>query len=144
MIWRAGIVATVLGLLGGLAGVWIGANILVPQENGATSLHSIVHHELALSSEQEAEIEALEQSFAAQKASYDARIAEARQAIGTALMAERAMSPDVEAAAAQFHDVMGELQLATLNHILAMRQVMTEDQRTEFDLRLAGAFDVEP
>jgi hypothetical protein len=38
---------------------------------------------------------------------------------------------------------MGELQLATLNHIMAMRDVMTADQRAEFDARLADAFDVD-
>jgi hypothetical protein len=33
--------------------------------------------------------------------------------------------------------------MATLHHIMAMREVMTEQQRAEFDARLADAFDVE-
>ncbi|WP_138512738.1 periplasmic heavy metal sensor [Maricaulis alexandrii] len=143
MIWRAGVVATALGLTSGFAGVWLGVNVLGHHDGASSSLHAIIHDELALDHEQEAVIEALEASFAMQKAGYENRVTEARRAIGRALLADREMSADVAEAAEAFHDVMGELQLATLNHILAMREVMTDDQRAEFDDRLANAFDVE-
>lgn len=143
MMWRAGILATTLGLLSGFGGVWLGMNVLGHHDGASSSLHAVIHDELSLTREQEAEIEALERNFASQKTQFEARVLEARQAIGTALMVEHEMSSDVESAAAGFHDAMGELQLATLNHILAMREVMNDDQRAEFDARLAGAFDVE-
>lgn len=143
MIWRAGVVATALGLTSGFAGVWLGMNVLGHHDGASANLHAIIHDELALDREQEAAIEALEASFATQKTGYEDRVMEARRAIGRALLADREMSADVTEAAEAFHDVMGELQLATLNHIMAMREVMTEDQRAEFDTRLANAFDVE-
>jgi len=141
-MWRAGIVASALGLVSGLAGVWLGMNVLGHHDATSTSLHAVIHDELSLTAAQEAQIDALEAQFAVEKADYDRRLREARRAIGTSIMADRAMSEDVEATAATLHAIMGELQLATLNHILAMREVMNEEQRAEFDRRLAGAFDV--
>ena len=141
MIWRAGLLATMLGLASGFAGVWLGINLLGHREVAPHALHAVIHGELSLSREQEVLIEALEADFADRKVEYDARSLEARRAIGEAVLADHEMSQDVAAAAAAFHDVMGEFQLETLNHILAMREVMNDDQRAEFDVRLAGAFD---
>ncbi len=143
MIWRAGVLATVLGLASGFAGVWLGVNVLGDHDAASSSLHAIIHDELALDASQEAAIEALERSFALEKAGFEDRMLEARQAIGRALISDGQMSAGVVEAAERFHDVMGELQLATLNHIMAMRDVMTADQRAEFDARLADAFDVD-
>lgn len=143
MIWRAGILATALGLTSGFAGVWLGMNVLGHHDGASASLHAIIHDELALDREQEAAIEALEASFAAQRVGYEQQVSDARRAIGRALLADREMTDDVAEAAETFHDVMGDLQMATLHHIMAMREVMTEQQRAEFDARLADAFDVE-
>ena len=143
MIWRAGILATALGLTSGFAGVWLGMNVLGHHDGASASLHAIIHDELALDREQETAIEALEASFAAQRVGYEQQVSDARRAIGRALLADREMTDDVAEAAETFHDVMGNLQMATLHHIMAMREVMTEQQRAEFDDRLADAFDVE-
>ena len=143
MIWRAGIVAAILGLLGGLAGIWLGSELGSRSEASTPSLHAVIHDQLHLSGEQEAEIEALEADFAREKAVYEERLADARHTIGATLMEYREMSPEVVAAAEAFHDVMGELQLATLNHIFAMRSVMDEEQREIFDARLAAALDAD-
>lgn len=143
MIWRAGIVAAILGLLGGLAGIWLGTQLGGRSEASTPSLHAVIHDQLHLSGEQEAEIEALEADFAREKAVYEERLADARHAIGATLMEYREMSPEVVEAAEAFHDVMGQLQLATLNHIFAMRSVMDEQQREIFDARLAAALDAD-
>ncbi len=143
MNWRAGIGAAILGLLGGLAGIWLGAQLGSRTEVSTPSLHAVIHDQLHLSGEQEAEIEALEAAFAREKAMYEERLADARHAIGTTLMEYREMSPEVVEAAETFHDVMGELQLVTLNHIFAMRSVMDEEQREIFDARLAAALDAD-
>ncbi|WP_304074769.1 periplasmic heavy metal sensor [Maricaulis maris] len=143
MIWRAGVTAAILGLLGGLAGVWLGAQLGNRSDTVTVSLHAVIHDQLHLTRDQEAEIEALEADFAREKSAFDQRLAEARHAIGTSLMESREMSPEVVEAAEALHDVMGELQLSTLNHILAMRAVMDVEQREIFDARLAAALDAE-
>ena len=64
-----------------------------------------------------------------------------RQALGEALVRDKALSPDVRTAAAHFHDVMGELQIASLNHILAMRATLDPEQQARFDEKLVQAFN---
>lgn len=138
---RAGIVAVILGLLGGLAGVWMGITLFASDQDDAPSLHAIVHHELHLSPEQDALIEELEAAFAIRRNALEARMAEARQAMGEALLEDQELSDQVSLHAQAIHSAMGELQVETLSHILAMRAVLTNDQRASFDARLADAFD---
>jgi nickel and cobalt resistance protein CnrR len=138
---RAGIVAVILGLLGGLAGVWMGITLFASDQDDAPSLHAIVHHELHLSPEQDALIEELEAAFAIRRNALEARMAEARQAMGEALLEDQELSDQVSLHAQAIHSAMGELQVETLSHILAMRAVLTDDQRASFDARLADAFD---
>lgn len=138
---RAGFVAVILGLLGGLAGVWMGITLFVSDQDDAPSLHAIVHHELHLSPEQDALIEELEAAFAVRRSALEAEMADARQAMGEALLEDQELSDQVSIHAQAIHSAMGELQVETLSHILAMRAVLTDDQRASFDARLADAFD---
>ncbi|GJL96548.1 MAG: hypothetical protein DHS20C06_03650 [Hyphobacterium sp.] len=138
---RAGIVAVTLGVLGGLAGVWMGITLFSSEPDDAPSLHAMVHHELHLSPEQDALIEELETAFAIRRNALEARMANARQAMGEALLEDQALSDQVSIHAQAIHTAMGELQVETLSHILAMRSILTDDQRASFDARLADAFD---
>jgi len=138
---RAGIVAVTLGVLGGLAGVWMGITLFASDQDDAPSLHAIVHHELHLSLEQDALIEELEAAFAVRRSALEAEMADARQAMGEALLEDQELSDQVSIHAQAIHSAMGELQVETLSHILAMRAVLTDDQRASFDARLADAFD---
>ena len=45
-------------------------------------------------------------------------------------------------AADRFHDAMGELQIRSLTHVLAMRAELDPQQQAYFDARLAQSFDV--
>ena len=141
MTWRAGIVAFVLGVIGGLGGVWAGLALAgnEPVPNG--SLHQFVHHDLELSAAQEDRIEVLEADFARRRMVIEADMAQARQAMGIALLDRGQITSEVEAQAHAFHDAMGQLQIETLNHIVAMRDVLTPEQREQFDARLTQALD---
>ncbi|WP_421789218.1 periplasmic heavy metal sensor [Hyphobacterium sp.] len=138
---RAGIVAVALGVLGGLAGVWMGITLFASDQDETPSLHAMVHHELHLSPEQDALIEELETAFAIRRNELEAQMAAARQAMGEALLEDQELSEGVSMHAQAIHTAMGELQVETLSHILAMRAVLTDDQRASFDVRLADAFD---
>tara|TARA_R110002072_G_scaffold79633_3_gene183531 strand:+ start:551 stop:982 length:432 start_codon:yes stop_codon:yes gene_type:complete len=138
---RAGLVAVVLGFIGGLAGIWMGTTLFAADQDETPSLHAIVHHELHLSAEQDALIEELEAAFAIRRNALEAEMADARQAMGEALLEDQELSNEVSAHAQAIHSAMGELQVETLSHILAMRAVLTDDQRASFDARLADAFD---
>ncbi len=141
MIVRAGIFASVLGFLAGFAGVWAGLNLFEADDSKADGLHEIVHHELIRSSNQEAAIAELEAAFESERVRLEQDVFQARQALGEVLVRDKALSPDVRAEAARFHDVMGELQLASLNHILAMRATLDPQQQARFDEKLVQAFN---
>lgn len=138
---RAGLIASVLGFLAGLAGVWLGLHVFATGQPHGDGLHDIVHHDLMLTAHQEVEIAALETRFETENARLEQAVFEARQALGAALVRDKTLSPDVREAAARFHDVMGELQLASLNHILTMRAALEPDQQARFDEKLVQAFD---
>ncbi|MHA6287160.1 Spy/CpxP family protein refolding chaperone [Maricaulis sp. CAU 1757] len=141
-MWKTALIASVFGFLAGLAGVWAGFGLFQTAAAPPQSLHDLVHHELHLDADQAARIEALEAEFADEREALEARLAASRSVIGAALLADRTLSREVEQAAEQFHDVMGEMQLATLRHVLAMRSVLDADQQAVFDEKLAQTFDV--
>lgn len=138
---RAGIFASILGFLAGLAGVWTGLHVFEAEDAKADGLHEIVHHELVLSTRQETAIAELETAFESERVRLEQDVFDARQALGEVLVRDKALSPEVRAEAARFHDVMGELQLASLNHILAMRATLDPEQQARFDEKLVQAFN---
>ncbi|WP_339748674.1 periplasmic heavy metal sensor [uncultured Maricaulis sp.] len=138
---RTGLVATVLGLLGGFLGVWLGLTFLAGGPAVETNFHDLVHEDLVLTQHQEAAIAMLEREFATQRANDEARMSSARHVLAETLLRDQALSADVTRAAADIHQAMGDLQLETLSHILAMRAELDPDQRVEFDRHLARALD---
>ena len=138
---RASIIASVLGIVGGFFGVWLGISVFEGEHAAATNLHSIVHDELRLTDVQEDAIAQLESDFATVRADYEADMEAARQRIGAALLRDHELSADVSRAAEEFHAAMRGLQIETLNHILAMRAELDPEQARAFDLRLAQEFD---
>ena len=93
------------------------------------------------STRQEAAISELETTFESERVRLEQDVFDARQALGEALVRDKTLSPDVRTAAANFHDVMGELQIASLNHILAMRATLDPEQQARFDEKLVQAFN---
>lgn len=138
---RTGLVATVLGLLGGFLGVWLGLTFLGGGSAVGNNFHDLVHEDLVLTQHQETAIAMLEREFAAQRANDEARMRSARHVLAVTLLRDQALSDDVTRAAADIHQAMGDLQLETLSHILAMRAELDPDQRVEFDRHLARALD---
>lgn len=103
------------------------------------SLHDAVHHDLSLTSAQDKDISALEAQFAVRRAELESEMRAANAELAKAIQANEAMAPDVEAAVHHFHAAMGELQTATIEHVFAMRRVLTADQRVRFDAMVVKA-----
>ncbi len=118
-----------LAVLGGWLGVRLG-------QGGADSnlgLDRVLHHDLALSKEQETRIEALEASFAVQRKALEAEMRLANHDLAQAIVTDHRMSPAAEQAIGHFHQAMRQLQEATTAHVLSMREVLTPAQATIFD-----------
>jgi Spy/CpxP family protein refolding chaperone len=99
----------------------------------------MVHEELKLSADQERQIEALESAFAERRKSLDAEMRKANAELATAIRASDVAGPEVAAAVHHFHEAMGALQTETIEHVFAMRKILTPEQRARFDDKIAQA-----
>lgn len=134
---RAILVTIVVAFLAGLAGMGLGRLVFAPERS--PSLHELLHDELDLSATQEQEIEALERDFATRRRALELEMRAANAELAAAMREEHAYGPRVTAAIERFHSAMGELQSETMEHVFAMREVLTPQQRAEFDAIVASA-----
>jgi Spy/CpxP family protein refolding chaperone len=134
---RGAVLTVVLALLAGVAGGWLGSGRLA--QRPTPSLHEMVHHELKLSPAQARQIDQLEQDFAVRRRAREAELRAANAQLAAAIQARHEYGPEVEAAVERFHAAMGALQLETVQHVLAMRKVLTPEQAAKFDRRVSEA-----
>ena len=135
---RSAIVTVVLAFLAGIAGMWLGRQLLAEPAHDQ-SLHAMVHNELSLTAEQDKALHALEADFAARRQTLEAEMREANAELAAAIRASETAGPAVKAAVHHFHDAMGALQTETIAHVFAMRKVLTPEQRRHFDDRIGEA-----
>jgi Spy/CpxP family protein refolding chaperone len=128
-----------LTLAAGAGGGYLGVHYGLQQTGNPTSLDALMHHRLDLSTAQRARIAALEGKFAAERRPLEADLARARRALVSAISAEHRYGPQVAQAVTYVHQAMGALQQATLQHVLAMRAVLTPEQARQFDATVAEA-----
>lgn len=132
-------------LLAGLAG-FLGAVAADRwrQESASGGLHDFVHHELQLSIAQDASLEELEESFAAENARLELALRGANGQLAQAMDREHEYGPEVAAAIDQVHARMGDMQKATVQHVFAMRGILNAEQHREFDRQVSAALTRDP
>jgi hypothetical protein len=81
----------------------------------------------------------MEHDFAGRRRDLEAEMEAANRDLATALTVQHAYGPDAQHAIEHFHGAMGALQEATIQHILAMRGVLTPDQAARFDNTISQA-----
>jgi Spy/CpxP family protein refolding chaperone len=136
---KSAVITTMLGLIAGIAGMGIGHLLFTIPSPHDTSLHGIVHEQLTLTPEQDIQIDALETSFAVRRAALEEELRAANSELAAAIRKSDAAGPEVEAAVHHFHDAMGQLQTETIDHVFAMRRILTAEQRAKFDDRIKQA-----
>ena len=134
------IIVVFVALCAGMTGVFVAGNWAVTHPvEAASGLHELVHHDLDLSADQEAEFELIEHRFAARKAELEQKLRAANLALAGAMEADKSYSPAVQAAINDFHTAMGELQKVTIEHVFEMREILTEEQAIVFDAEVVRA-----
>jgi len=96
-------------------------------------LDAVLHHNLDLTAAQDQQIDALEKTFSHDRAHYQAEMRAANQELAQALTRDHSDSPEVDHAIRRFHVAMAGLQMRTVQHVLAMRAVLTPEQARMFD-----------
>jgi Spy/CpxP family protein refolding chaperone len=122
-----------LTLAAGAAGGYVGVHYGLRHSDGSANLDTLLHRELDLSAAQRAQLAALERSFAEQRRPLQSELLSARQELAASIASEHRYGPGVAQAVTHVYQAMGALQQATLQHVLAMRAVLTPEQAREFD-----------
>lgn len=141
--WRSVVVTVVLTLAAAFIGAWAGAKYLGPESTSSMSLHEMVHEELDLSNEQDERLDVIEADFAVERRRLELELRTANAELAAAIRAEKQNGPQVAAAIDHFHGTMGRLQKLTVEHVFAMRSVLTPSQAAQFDRTVAEALTAE-
>lgn len=135
---KSALVTIVLAGIAGAGGMWLGGQFL-HNDGGAHSLHAMVHDELNLTAEQERQLKDVEAAFAVRRDALEGEMRKANAELAIAIRTSEAAGPEVASAVQHFHAAMGDLQTETIEHVFAMRRVLTPEQRTRFDDKIAQA-----
>ena len=122
-----------------LGGVFAGRLIVQPERPSESEIHSVLHRQLQLDAAQHVRIEAIEQRFAVRRKALELEMRAANARLAEAIEAEHGYGPQVTAAIDHTHHVMGEMQKETLEHLFAMRAVLTPAQAAMFDRTVVKA-----
>ena len=122
-----------------LGGVFAGRLIVQPERPSESEIHSVLHRQLQLDAAQHVRIEAIEQRFAVRRKALELEMRAANARLAEAIEAEHGYGPQVTSAIDHTHHVMGEMQKETLEHLFAMRAVLTPAQAAMFDRTVVKA-----
>lgn len=139
---RSLLITILLTLLAGFAGVGLG-KVGFDRSDREPTLHEVIHEELRLTPAQSRQIEALEIDFRVQRESCEAEMRAANTDLAAAIRDEHGFGPRVTAAVERFHRAMGHLQTEMIQHVFAMRSVLTPDQMEIFDNTVVSALTAE-
>ena len=136
--WRL-VVIGLVAFAAALGGVFAGRLIVQPERSSESEIHSVLHKQLKLDAAQHAKIEVIEQHFAVRRKALELEMRAANAHLAEAIEAEHGYGPQVTAAIDHTHHVMGEMQKETLEHLFAMRAVLTPEQAGMFDKTVVKA-----
>ena len=136
------LIAILLAALAGFLGATAAQRWFAPAQSGG--LHEFVHEQLDLTADQEEQLDRLEERYDIENTQRELAVRRANAALAAAMDSEHEYGPEVSAAIDQVHTSMGELQKATVQHVFAMRSILDEDQRREFDQQVARSLTGSP
>lgn len=122
-----------IAFLAALAGVFVGRALVDAPRANETELHAMLHRELKLTPGQQQKLRPIEARFKARRESLELDMRAANIRLAQAIEAEHGYGPQVTRAIDETHEVMGDLQKETLQHLFAMRGVLDRDQARMFD-----------
>lgn len=139
---RISVVIVVLTLLTAMIGGWAGVEYGLRQEHAPQQLDELLHTELHLSAAQNKKLETLESDFAAKRAQFEGDMGMANRDIARAITVRHRYDEDAQAAIDRLHRAMIGLQQATVQHVIAMRALLSNDQVDLFDRTVNQALAV--
>jgi len=139
MLSRRALLLGLIAFVAAIAGVFVGRLVSDAPRASETELHALLHNQLDLTPKQEARIEQIETDFAKRRTALELEMRAANVRLAQAIEAEHGYGPKVTEAIDETHEVMGELQKETLQHLFAMRAILDPDQARMFDKSVVKA-----
>lgn len=139
---RGLLITIVLALVAGFAGVGLG-KLVFERNHHQPTLHEVIHQELHLTPAQAQQIESLEANFSGRRQALEMEMRAANAELASAIREEHGYGPRVSAAIQRFHHAMGQLQTEMIQHVFAMREILTPDQKEIFDNTVVSALTAE-
>lgn len=125
---RVGLFFLAVALVTGLASFAMVRWTARPSSANAGDAHAWLHRELNLTAEQEKALEPVEAAFAEKHQRLESALREANRHLAGVIAEDKAASPRVAAAVEHVHHCMGDLQKASIEHLFAMRAVLSPEQ----------------
>lgn len=138
---RVALLMVAITLLAGAAGGWLGVHYGLRQTHVPEGLDELLHRQLRLSDEQKQRLAGIEASYTQERVVPERQMRLANRELAAAVFSEHRYGPAAQRAIEHFHQAMQTLQEETLQHILAMRSVLTPDQAQQFDRAVSEALD---
>lgn len=136
---RQVLLIALVAFIAALAGVMLGRTLSEQPRESESALHALLHQQITLSPKQQAQVDAIEARFKVRRETSEAAMRAANAQLAEAIQREHGYGPEVANAINHSHDVMGELQKETLEHLFAMRAVLTPEQAMAFDATVTKA-----
>ncbi len=139
--WRGLILTLVIAAAAGFAGAQLGG--LIGGRHGATpsaargsvreSVDALLGRDFRLTADQKQKISAIDQDFTRKHNQIWADIYAANARLASAVATNMALSPDAKASIQEIQDGVGRLHTESILYVLQVRQVLTPEQRPDFD-----------
>jgi len=139
---RTSAVFVALTLLTAVIGGWAGVNYGLHQARSPQQLDQLLHTGLHLSAAQDEKLAALEADFASKRAIFDAEMRLANRDIASAITVRHRYDGEAQAAIDRLHRAMIGLQQASVQHVIAMRALLSGNQVEQFDRTVDQALGV--
>jgi nickel and cobalt resistance protein CnrR len=91
-------------------------------------IHQQIHRQLGLSEEQERLLKPIEERFKARRQELRATLDQANLELAKAIREDKSDSNRARDAVNRIHEAMGELQVATLQHVFERKTMLTSEQ----------------
>jgi Spy/CpxP family protein refolding chaperone len=107
---------------------WTTSHLLLAPSPRPADYHHWLHTQLGITAEQDKALDKEEERFAVQKKELVEMIRQENAELATVMLEDKNYSPRVEAAVEKIHHAQSELEKATLEHIFAMKPILSPEQ----------------
>lgn len=141
--WRTFVVMLLITVLAAGAAGWSGVEYGLHKSDQTADLDAVLHRDLGLTAEQDRQLDTLEASYGHDRVALQEEMRAANRDLAHSITKDHRFDPGARRAIDRFHVAMRALQEKTVEHVLAMRALLTPTQAAIFDETIDHALGTE-